>query len=1127
MLKIDSAIPSSQPGQMSLEKIGQLTVIQQLQELNDNLTFALAESSDGQLFEVLAIKAEKNNQNLIDRLLKNEILPLVNQDFEGIQKVIRVDFDSVNKIHYIVYQHLEGFQPIYSPTLKSLKQLLTGLDRLKKQNRFGFIISGETVMVRQGEASLRFVGLFELFKQQNLLNEIFLAPELRDEKTRPNFQSDIYSVFNCFSELNKNSNDEILRSVFAKSLSEKRTNRFLKYSEILDELEKVKVSVNSVHRTGLPAIKVVVKQDDKEMFLPTLEEMNNSCFFLLDKNLSEGKGQITGMFSTKNFSGRFFADTANHIFIPVQHIKNFPLEKVVQQGFTTEYGFDFQPAQYFDAFRYFYEKWENINTISELNQTKHDLVKKWQTLPDQERQFIEESAFKANYAERSQSKNNFANIRFTLTDQFRDWNRLNELKRSEVNLSIDDKIIGKIQDYNPSDCFLVIKDAKAEIDEIPTKGELLQDVRMETSQFKKQVEACKKFESKDIVNPELCGILATPERIPAPNRADIDYEGFKNDVINKNLKTDDTQREAVLEAMHYKPVFLIQGPPGTGKTTVIVELIQQIIKDNSNAKILVTSQSNLAVDNVLERLPENILFMRLAADEDKISNEIKEHSFQSKLKHWVRDTQENSAKFFSEHFQSKIKNKALVTFYTFYSNINKETETISGSFYKLLRMQNQYIKGLFGDVKSFKEVDAIFDQHLGKEFQELNKIQKDWFAFLSNADTDEGERKKSMLNDGSAEVDLRTAFVKSVNVIGATCIHIASSQYSKINFRFDYVIMDESSKASPAETLVPINMGHNIIFIGDHKQLPPVITREEAVKQKVKEKLEDNGLDIEKEFGESLFEKLIVEFEANPNLQSYIRMLDIQYRMPRQIGNLISKFFYKGKLKNPDTSLLKNFDMDKFHELELKTAKVSIFDTALNCEIEVPNSIVFVSTSKRKNPNDNNNKYDRRNECNKDCIIEILQQLNKLYPDNIQREKPLTIGVIAGYRGQVNLLRDRIDLEEFNNFNTDDENGKSESLIEINTVDKFQGAERDIIIYDIVKSSNGSSPIGFLDDYRRINVAFSRVKKLLIVVGDSEYILKRATLNPGGKFKEFKLKDILEELDKQGVIVNDFNEMIQ
>ena len=1109
-----------------METVGHLNIIQELQQLNDNLTLWLTESNDGQIFEVLTIKQNKEYQTLLDRLLKNEILPLVNKDIDGLQKIIRADFDTKTKTHYIVYQHNDNLQPICNPTIKALKSLLSGLHSLKKQNRFGFVISDETIITNQSEASLRFVGLFELFKQQNLLNKNFLAPELSD--TRPNFQSDIYSVFKCFEPILESNQDETLKEIFTKSLSEKRTSRFSKYSEILEELEKVKVTANSIHRSGQVAIKVVVKPEDRERFLPTLSEMNNSCYFLLDRKLSEGKGQITGQFSTRNYSGRFFIDGQQYIFIPANGINKSPSQKIIQQGFTTEYSFDFNPIRHFDCFHYFKDKWQQLNAITELNQTKQDLLKKWQTLPDQEREFIEENAFKAKYIEREESKNNPANIRFTLTNEFRNWDKLKELKRNEVNLSIDDKIIGKIQDYNPSDCFLVIKDAKITVDEIPEKGDLLQDVRMETSQFKKQVEACKKFENKDIVNPELCGILATPERIPEPNRIDIDYDGFIKQVINKNLKTDQTQREAVLEALHYKPVYLIQGPPGTGKTTVIVELIQQIISQNSNAKILVTSQSNLAVDNVLERLPDNILFMRLAADEDRISNEIKEHSFQSKLKHWVKDTQENSTEFFQKHFQSKIKDKALVTFYNFYSNnIRTGNETAFGSFNNLLRMQNQYIKELFGNAKNFKEVEQIFNEKLGKEFQQLKTIQKDWFAFLSNADTDEGAKKKSMLNDGSNEIDLRTAFVKSVNVIGATCIHIASSQYSKINFRFDYVIMDESSKASPAENLVPINMGQNIILIGDHKQLPPVITREEAVKQKVKDKLEDNGLDIEKEFGESLFEKLITAFEANENLHSFIKMLDIQYRMPRQIGNLIGRFFYNGKLKNPDIKLLQNFDKDKFHELKFKKPTTSIFDTATDKEIEVPNSVVFVSTSNQPNPNDNDNKFNRSNECNKNTIKEILKQLNKLYPDNLKREKPLTIGVIAGYRGQVNLLKDSIDLQLYKNFLKTDEEGKAETLIEINTVDKFQGAERDIIIYDIVKSSKGGSSIGFLDDYRRINVAFSRVKKLLIVVGDSEYILKRATLNPSGKFTEFKLKEIVAELDRQGVIVHSLNEMIQ
>lgn len=1117
-----------------METIGQLNIIQELQQLNDNLTLWLAESSDGQTFDVLTIKQNNYYQTLLDRLLKREILPLANQDIDGIQKIIRADFDTINKVHYIVYEHLEDLQPFNKPTIKALKSLLKGLDFLKKQNRFGFVISDKTIMTNGSVASLRFVGLFDLFQQQNLLNQKFLAPELT-ENTRPSFQADIYSVFSVFADILTTNNDETLKAIFAKSLSEKRTSRFSKYSEILEELEKVKVSAAIIHRSGLPAIKIVVKQEDYERFQPTLSEMNNTCSFLLDRKLSDVKGQITGQFSTKNYSGRFFIDEQGYIFIPANGVRNQPFQEALRNGFSTEFSFDFNPIKPFHCFRYFNQKWEGLNMLSVLNQTKHNLIKTWQTLPEKEKEFVEETAFKAVYTERKESGSNSTNIIFKLTDEFRNWNKLNELKRNEIDLSIDDKMIGKVQDYNHKDCFLVIKDAKLTVDEIPEKGELLQDVRMETSQFKKQVEACKKFENKDVVNPELCAILATPERIPTPNRVDIDYNNFKDEVINPNLKTDDTQKEAVLEALHYKPVYLIQGPPGTGKTTVIVELIQQIIKQNSNAKILVTSQSNLAVDNVLERLPDNILFMRLATDEDRISKEIKEHSFQSKLKHWVNDTQEKSNEFFAEHFQDKLKDKALLNFYNFYSNINTNSQTAFADFSRLLRLQNQYVKGLFEKANNVKDVEKVFNEKLGKEFQQLKKIQKDWFAFLSNADTDEGEVKKSMLNDGSTEIDLRTAFVKSVNVIGATCIHIASSQYSKINFRFDYVIMDESSKASPAETLVPINMGQNIVLIGDHKQLPPVITREEAVKQKVKDKLEDNGLDIEKEFGESLFEKLIVAFEENTSLQSYIRMLDIQYRMPRQIGNLISRFFYDGKLKNPDTSLLANFDKDKFHGLKLKKETATIYDTTTETEIEVPNSVIFVSTSNQSNPNDNNNKFDRRNECNKNVIKEVLKQLNQLYPDNLKREKPLTIGIIAGYRGQVKMLTENIDLFQYKNFvlktKEKDEDGneteKTEPLIEINTVDKFQGAERDIIIYDIVKSDKGAGNIGFLDDYRRINVAFSRVKRLLIVVGDSEYILKRATLNPNGKFKEFKLKDIVAELDKQGVIVHSLNEMIQ
>ena len=189
--------------------------------------------------------------------------------------------------------------------------------------------------------------------------------------------------------------------------------------------------------------------------------------------------------------------------------------------------------------------------------------------------------------------------------------------------------------------------------------------------------------------------------------------------------------------------------------------------------------------------------------------------------------------------------------------------------------------------------------------------------------------------------------------------------------------------------------------------------------------------------------------------------------------------------------------------------------------VKVPSSILFISTSNKQSPQDNSNAKNRNNDCNVSTIQGALKTLNKQYQANLEQENPFTIGVIAGYRGQVTLLKEKINTKSYSNFYN-----KPNSLIEINTVDKFQGAERDIIIYDIVKSSRGKDTIGFLDDYRRINVAFSRAKRLLIIVGDSEFILKRAKLHPKSDFKEFKLKDIVQELSQQNLVFNTLKEAI-
>ncbi|UZF07353.1 hypothetical protein D9O39_02070 [Riemerella anatipestifer] len=181
----------------------------------------------------------------------------------------------------------------------------------------------------------------------------------------------------------------------------------------------------------------------------------------------------------------------------------------------------------------------------------------------------------------------------------------------------------------------------------------------------------------------------------------------------------------------------MQGPPGAGKITVIVELIRQLIKRQKDVKILVTSQSNLAVDNVLEKLDEinqkeeaDLLFMRLASEntleKENIRTTILPHMFENKLKNWVTETEQRAKNYFSEHFSTQQKHKNLIEFYDFYSLLDKENDW--NKFNNRLRMSQNYLKQLFENAKDFKEVKKIFEKELGSEFLKLKNIQRDWFG---------------------------------------------------------------------------------------------------------------------------------------------------------------------------------------------------------------------------------------------------------------------------------------------------------------------------------------------------------------------------------------------------------------
>jgi superfamily I DNA and/or RNA helicase len=158
-------------------------------------------------------------------------------------------------------------------------------------------------------------------------------------------------------------------------------------------------------------------------------------------------------------------------------------------------------------------------------------------------------------------------------------------------------------------------------------------------------------------------------------------------------------------------------------------------------------------------------------------------------------------------------------------------------------------------------------------------------------------------------------------------------------------------------------------------------------------------------------------------------------------------------------------------------------------------------------------------------IIELLTKIDKmpgifLETDN---DKPYEVGVITGYGKQAEFLSNEVENAYFKNLQLN-------KNLTIATVDSFQGSEKDIIIYDIVRSAKtkDNKGLGFLEMPNRINVALTRVKRLLIVVGDADYILN---VNPSFPWitnnpqKPLLLKEFVSQLHKSGLIYNSLNEI--
>lgn len=419
----------------------------------------------------------------------------------------------------------------------------------------------------------------------------------------------------------------------------------------------------------------------------------------------------------------------------------------------------------------------------------------------------------------------------------------------------------------------------------------------------------------------------------------------------------ESQRAAVRLALSANDLAIIHGPPGTGKTTTVVELIRQAVRRGE--KVLVCAPSNLAVDNLLERL--------LAHDEKAV-----------RLGHPARVLPQ-----LREH-----------------------------------------------------TLDLMIDQH--PDMRQARKFAKEAFALFRQASKwtrgkPEPGARRDMRQEGRALLaDARKlealALERILNATPILCSTTTGLDSEIIGQRrFDLLVIDEACQTTEPGCWIPLLRSHRVVLAGDHCQLPPTVLSVEAARQG---------------FGISLLERLADRYGDQAT-----RLLTVQYRMHEQIMDFSSLEFYDGVLQ-ADESVRQHrlCELPGVQAGPLTEMPVQFIDTAgAGYEEEL--------------------EPDGESRLNPQEATLVARKVRALLDAGVSAAD---VAVIAPYAAQVRRLRQLLAIEG----------------LEIDSVDGFQGREKEAVVLSLVRS-NGEGEIGFLADVRRMNVALTRARRKLLVVGDS------------------------------------------
>lgn len=338
---------------------------------------------------------------------------------------------------------------------------------------------------------------------------------------------------------------------------------------------------------------------------------------------------------------------------------------------------------------------------------------------------------------------------------------------------------------------------------------------------------------------------------------------------------------------------------------------------------------------------------------------------------------------------------------------------------------------------------------------QLRRTLRQLYAQPHKARSENFHQKLARLKERADELEVRIrhALFDSSRVIAATLV--GAGHPLMAGQHFHTLFIDEAAQALEAACWIALQKADRVVLAGDHQQLPPTVKSPEALR---------GGL------GRSLMEQIAaIKPEA-------VRLLTVQYRMNETLMRFSSEWFYGGKLQAaPEVkhrSLLDELDSplvwidSSVMPADADAPQVS----GSSCADEVPVRETFVGAS-----------YGRINKAEAALTMRALHHYVQRVGRTRLLDERVDFGIISPYRAQVQYLRGLIRRDEYLR--------PLRRQMTVNTVDAFQGQERDVILVSLVRA-NAEGQIGFLADLRRMNVAMTRARYKLMILGSSETLCR-------------------------------------